>query len=120
MGKSYWFSMSAMKGRSVSLHGRSVRPALQNAWWSCWTAHYNLLQMDAKFDALEDLFIQIYGRGQISSINQVRKTIFCQRNQNVEMIPPSQNALFQHYWRAMFKGLCRMKMLPVMILARYN
>ena len=59
------------------------------------------LQMDAKFDALEELFIQIYGRGQVSSINQVRKTIFCQRNQNVEMIPPSQNALFQHYLRAM-------------------
>ena len=62
------------------------------------------LQMDAKFYALEELFIQIYGRGQVSSINQVRKTIFCQRNQNVEMIPPSQNALFQHCQRAMFQA----------------
>ena len=62
------------------------------------------LQMDAKFDALEELFIQIYGGGQTSSIKQVRKTIFCQRNQNVEMIPPSQNALFQHCRRAMFQA----------------
>ena len=61
------------------------------------------LQMDAKFDALEELFIQIYGGGQASSINQVRKKIFCQRIQNVEMIPPSQNALFQHCRRAMFQ-----------------
>ena len=57
------------------------------------------LQMVAKFDALEELFIQIYGRGQVSSINQVRKTIFCQRNQNVDM-----NALFQHYQRTMFQA----------------
>ena len=62
------------------------------------------VQMDAKFDALEELFIQIYGGGPASSINQVRKTIFCQRNQNVEMIPPSQNALFQHCRRAMFQA----------------
>ena len=41
-----------------------------------------------KFDALEELFIQIQGGGQASSINQVRKTIFCQRNHNVEMTPP--------------------------------
>ena len=34
----------------------------------------------------------------------MRKTIFCQRNQNVEMIPPSQNALFQHCRRAMFQA----------------
>ncbi len=26
--------------------------------------------MDAKFDALEELFIQIYGRGQVSCIDQ--------------------------------------------------
>ena len=63
------------------------------------------LQMDAKFDAFEKLFIQIYGGGQVSSINQVRKTIFCQRNQNVEMTPPpSQNTLFQHCRRAMFQA----------------
>ena len=66
------------------------------------------LQMDAKFDALEELFMQIYGGGQASSINQVRKTIICQRNQNVEMIPPSQNALFQHCRRAMFHASIRM------------
>ena len=37
------------------------------------------LQMDAKFDAFEKLFIQIYGGGQVSSINQVRKMIFSVR-----------------------------------------
>ena len=40
-----------------------------------------------QFDALEELFIQIYDGGQASSINQVQKTIFCQRKQNVETIP---------------------------------
>ena len=30
--------------------------------------------------------------------------IFYQRNQNVEMVPPSQNALFQHCRRAMLQA----------------
>ena len=34
----------------------------------------------------------------------MRKLIFCQRNQNVEMLPPSQNALFQHCRWAMFQA----------------
>ena len=51
-------------------------------------SQFQPLHLDAKFDALEELFIQIQGGGQASSINQVRKTIFCQRNHNVEMTPP--------------------------------
>ena len=65
------------------------------------------LQMDAKFDALEELFIQIYGRGQVRLIDQpsAENDFVCQRNQNVEMISPSQNALFQHCRRAMFQAI---------------
>ena len=83
-------STSALKGRSKIM--------CFSAWKKCslrvtkcmvelLDSPLQYLQMDAKFNALEELFIQIYGRGQVSSINQVRKTIFCQRNQNVEMIP---------------------------------
>ena len=84
-----------------------------NAWTKCY-AHvtavmvelmdrpFQQLKMDAKFAALEELFTKIYGGG-APSINEMRKLIFCQRNQNVEMLPPSQNALFQHCRRAMFQ-----------------
>ena len=97
-----------MKGRSK----RMCFSAWKEVFAPCHRMHggatghpIQLLQMDAKFDALEELFIQIYGGGQASSINQVRKTIFCQRNQNLEMIPPpSQNALFQHCRLAMFQA----------------
>ena len=84
-------SVSAMKGRSK-------KRMCVSAWKKCsprvteyvvelLDSPFQPLQMDAKFDAFEKLFIQIYVGGQASSINQVRKTIFCQRNQNVEMIP---------------------------------
>ena len=35
-------STSVMKGRSKRMHGRSVCPVSQNAWWSYWTSHSNL------------------------------------------------------------------------------
>ena len=100
-------STSAMKGRSKIMcfsAWKKCSPRVTECMVELLDSPLQPLQMDAKFDALEELFIQIYGRGHISSINQVRKTIFCQRNQNVEMILPSQNALFQHCRRAMFQA----------------
>ena len=100
-------STSAMKGRSKRMcfsAWKKCSPYVTECMVELLDSPLQPLQMDAKFDALEELFIQIYDRGQVSSINQVRKTIFCQRNQNVEMIPPSQNALFQHCRRAMFQA----------------
>ena len=100
-------STSAMKGRSKIMcfsAWKKCSPRVTKCMVELLDSPLHHLQMDAKFDALEELFIQIYGRGQVSSINQVRKTIFCQRNQNVEMIPSSQHALFQHSRRALFQA----------------
>ena len=101
-------STSAMKGRSKIIcfsARKKCSPRVTKCMVELLDSPLQPLQMDAKFDALEEMFIQIYGRKKVSSINQVRKTIFCQRNQNVEMIPPpSQNALFQRCRRAMFEA----------------
>ena len=100
-------STSAIKGRSKRMCfsvWKKCSPRVTECMVELLDSPFQPLQMDTKFDALEELFIQIYGGGQESSINQVRKTIFCQRNQNVEMIPPSQNALFHHCRRAMFQA----------------
>ena len=83
-------STSAMKRRSKRMcfsAWKKCSPRVTEGMVELLDSPLQPLQMDAKFDALEELFIQIYGGGQASSINQVRKTIFCQRNQNVEMIP---------------------------------
>ena len=84
-------STSAMKGRSKRMclsAWKKCSPRVTECMVELLDSPLQPSQMDAKFDALEELFIQIYGGGKASSINQVRKTIFCQRNQNVEMIPP--------------------------------
>ena len=95
----YPLFVTLTESESVSaMNGRSKKRMCVSAWKKCSTrvteymvelldSPFQLWQMDAKFDAFEKLFIRIYGGGQVSSINQVRKTIFCQRNQNVEMIP---------------------------------
>ena len=84
-------STSAMKGRYKIMcfsAWKKCSPRVTECMVELLDSPFQPLQMDTKFDALEELFIHIYGGGQESSINQVRKTIFCQRNQNVEMIPP--------------------------------
>ena len=83
-------STSGMKARSKKMCFSACKkcsPRVIECMVELLDIPFEPLQMYAKFDALEELFIQIYGGGQASSINQVRKTIFCQRNQNVEMIP---------------------------------
>ena len=79
-------STSAMKVRSKIMFlsaWKKCSPRVKECMVELLDNPFQSLQMDAKFDALEELFIQIYCGGQASSINQVRKTIFCQRNQNV-------------------------------------
>ena len=102
-------STSAMEGRSKIMcfsAWKKYSTRVTECMVELMDSQFQPLHLDAKFDALEELFIQIQGGGQASSINQVRKTIFCQRNHNVEMTPPppSQNALFQHCRRAMFQA----------------
>ena len=79
-------STSAMKGHSKIMcfsAWKKCSPRVTECMMELLDSPFQPLQMDAKFDTLEELFIQIYGGGQASSINQVRKTIFCQRIQNV-------------------------------------
>ena len=37
------------------------------------------------------------------SVNDARKEIFCQRNQSMESLPPTQNALIQHIKRSVYQ-----------------
>ena len=64
------------------------------------------LIMDSRlFTSLEHYIVKGYGGDtDTKSVNQFRKQIFCQRNQKVEMILPSQNALYHHCQRALYQS----------------
>ena len=65
---------------------------------------FTKLRLDsAQSMALEAFFVTVYG-GDGKSINELRQKIFCQRNQNPELIPPTQNALFHHCQRALYQA----------------
>ena len=40
----------------------------------------------------------------LSSVNEARKEIFCQKNQSVDKIPPTQDALLQHTHQALYQA----------------
>ena len=63
-------STSAMKRRSKRMcfsAWKECSPRVTECMVELLDSPFQPLQMDAKFDALEELFIQIYGGGQASS-----------------------------------------------------
>ena len=59
-----------------------------------------ILRLDSvQFKIVETVFVVVYGGG-AENINDQREKIFCHRNSNPELIPPTQNALFHYCQRA--------------------
>ena len=108
-----WVALTGCDSTS-SMRGRSKRMAF-NAWKKSGDAvtqamvelmhqPFTKLRLDsAQSMALEAFFVTVYG-GDGKSINELRQKIFCQRNQNPELIPPTQNALFHHCQRALYQA----------------
>ena len=49
------------------------------------------------FMKIERLVVVLYDRtSPLSSVNEAREELFCQKNQSVDRIPPTQDALLQH------------------------
>jgi hypothetical protein len=96
------------------MKGRSKRTAF-NAWnksgdvvmqamVEMMQQPFTKLTLDSvQFMALEALFVSIYG-GCAENINEQRRKIFCQRNENPELIHPTQNAIFHHCQRALYQA----------------
>eukprot|EP00734_Pompholyxophrys_sp_LG126_P000123 Pompholyxophrys_sp_v1_NODE_11_length_5290_cov_18.520778.p5 type:complete len:143 gc:universal NODE_11_length_5290_cov_18.520778:4240-4668(+) len=62
--------------------------------------------MDSSYFALIEKFVVVaYDKGSDSnSVNETRQRLFCQENRDIERIPPTQAALFQHTLRAIYQA----------------
>jgi len=108
-----WVALTGCDSTS-SMRGRSKRTAF-NAWnksedvatqamVKLMQQPFTKLTLDSEqFKVLEAFFVNMYGGG-AQHINDQRKMIFCQRNQNPELMPPTQNALFHHCQRALYQA----------------
>ena len=111
-----WVAQNGCDSTS-SLRGRSKRTA-----FSAWNKSANevmkammelmqqpfmklTLESDQLVHGIGEFFVTMYGGG-AKNINDQRQNIFCQRNQNPELIdlPPTQNALFHHCQRAQYQA----------------
>ena len=108
-----WVALTGCDSTS-SMRGRSKRTSFNEWKKSCAVVTsamnklletpFSMLQMESQqFKQLESFFVDIYGGGS-TSINEQRKEMFCHRNQNPEMIPPTQNALYHHCQRALYQA----------------
>ena len=98
---------SGFKGRSKGICFKACKkcpPEITDVLCAIVNQPFKTFREDSTiFNALENFFVHVYG-GKSGSINDLRQKIFCERNQNVELIPPTANALFQHCQRAVFQG----------------
>ena len=58
------------------------------------------------FKSLERFTVVLYDKtSQLSSVNEARRQLFCQRDKSMmEALPPTQAALEQHIKRAVYQG----------------
>lgn len=70
------------------------------------THPFQLLNADSEhFKKLERLTVVLYDKTTpSSSINQIRKELFCQKNRAMDKLPPTEDALLQHIRRAVYQA----------------
>eukprot|EP00733_Pompholyxophrys_punicea_P001913 Pompholyxophrys_punicea_v1_NODE_1169_length_892_cov_1.544803.p2 type:complete len:125 gc:universal NODE_1169_length_892_cov_1.544803:157-531(+) len=63
---------------------------------------FEKLEMDSKvFQLLDKFIVVVYDKGSDSfSVNETRQHLFCKQNRDIERIPPTRGALYQHTLRA--------------------
>ncbi|KAK3889183.1 hypothetical protein Pcinc_006755 [Petrolisthes cinctipes] len=60
---------------------------------------------DEHFKKLESLTVILYDRtSPLSSINEARRELFCQKNRTMDKLPPTSDALQQHVRRAVYQA----------------
>ncbi|KAG5877474.1 hypothetical protein JTB14_029408 [Gonioctena quinquepunctata] len=66
---------------------------------------FQLLEADSEHFKLERLIAVLYDKTTpFSSINQIRKELFCQKNRAMDKLPPTEDALPQHIRRAVYQA----------------
>ncbi|KAG5865664.1 hypothetical protein JTB14_001368 [Gonioctena quinquepunctata] len=70
------------------------------------THPFQLLKADSEhFEKLERLTAVLYDKtAPFSSINQIRKELFCQKNRAMDKLSPTEEALLQHIRRAVHQA----------------
>ena len=77
---------------------------IDRSFLQSWATTFSDIQWGfGYFQRTGRFFVKIYG-GKHGPINDLRRTMFCEKIQNVEYIPPTQNALLQHCLRAVYQG----------------
>ena len=68
-------------------------------------AFQNLQENDEKFGIIQRLVVLMYSKTSIlKKVNDLRVEMYFQRSQNIELIPPTSNALFMHTKRAIYQA----------------
>ena len=68
-------------------------------------AFQNLQEDDEKFGIIQRLVVLMYSKTSIlTKVNDLRVEMYFQRSQNIELIPPTSNALLMHTKRAIYQS----------------
>ena len=109
----FWVALTGCDSIS-SIRGRSKRtafniwkkssPSLTETMIELTENPFSRIDVETtQFKALESYAILLYGSG-ADTLNGLRNEIFCHRNQNPEMLPPTQDAFVQHFRRAVYQA----------------
>ena len=88
--------------------------------WQAWQAYeevtqaftylvahpFQCLDIDSeRFKKIERYVVVLYDKtNSLSFVNEAREELFCRKSRNIDNIPPTQDALLQHTWRAVYQA----------------
>ena len=89
----------------------------KHIWWNTWNKHPEVTEtcediivplpgfVRCDFTSVEDFVCRLYDNTSTTSeVNVLRMNMFCQRSQDVQRIPPTQDALILHLRRAVYQA----------------
>jgi len=108
----FWYAFTGCDTMS-SFYGRSKKTA-----WDVWKVCNDITnvcirlskhgQLDVKNEdvkKLERFVVLLYDRtSDVESVNECRQILFAQKGRNIELIPPTEDALYQHIKRAVLQA----------------
>ena len=65
---------------------------------------FQIMEESPNFDVVQRFVINMYSKSSpLTDVNDARMEIFCQKNQSMENLPPTKDALLQHTRRSIYQ-----------------
>ena len=92
------------KAKKTAWNTWQAFPDATNVFMDLSMNPFQIMEESPNFDVVQRLVINMYSKSSpLTDVNDARMEIFCQKNQSMENLPPTKDALLQHTRRSIYQ-----------------